>query len=189
MQDRYWTLETNGGIQAVADKRSSNALFDLVWQGDGSVAFRANNGKYVATKRSGHLYANADSVDELSKYFFYLINRPILVLKSEQGFVGMKSGSGFRLECNKASYETIQVERGEKGVVYFKSQNGKYWHCDSEGVTADSDTPEGFFLELREPTRISIKSAGPSGEYLIAGKNGNFRLGDSDHNTATKWEY
>lgn len=189
MQDRYWTLETGGGIQAVGDKRSSNALFDLVWQGDGSVCFRANNGKYIATKRSGHLYANSDAVDETCKYFFYLINRPILVLKCEQGFVGYKAGSSIRLECNRATYETIQVERGEKGVVYFRGHNGKYWHVDSEGVNVDSDTPEGFFLELREPTRICIKSAGPGGYYLSAGKNGAFRYADSDYSTATKWEY
>lgn len=55
--------------------RSSNALFDLEWQGDGSVSFRANNGKYITTKRSGHLYANSDAVDENCKYYFYLINR------------------------------------------------------------------------------------------------------------------
>lgn len=67
--------------------------------------------------------------------------------------------------------------------------NGKYWHVDSEGVNVDSDTPEGFFLELREPTRICIKSAGPAGYYLSAGKNGAFRYADSDYSTATKWEY
>ncbi|KAJ1527247.1 hypothetical protein ONE63_008772 [Megalurothrips usitatus] len=187
MQDRYWTLESGGGIQAAGDKKSSNALFDLVWQGDGSVGFRANNGKFVATKRSGHLYANADAVEEPSKYFFYLINRPILVLKCEQGFVGYKSPQSPKLECNKASYETIQVERSEKGVVYFKGQNGKYWHVDGEGVCADSDAQEGFFLELREPTRICIKSV--TGEYLVACKNGMFRLGDGSYENATKWEY
>lgn len=42
------------------------------------------------------------------------------MLKSEQGFVGYKSASSFKLECNKATYETIQVERSEKGVVFFK---------------------------------------------------------------------
>lgn len=92
----------------------------MVWQGDGSVAFRANNGRYIITKRSGHLYATSDNVDENCKYFFYLVNRPILVLKCEQGFVGYKSSSNPKLECNKATYETIQVERAEKGVVYFK---------------------------------------------------------------------
>lgn len=72
------------------------------------------------TKRSGHLYATAEIVDDNCKYFFYLINRPILVLKCEQGFVGYKSAGNTKLECNKATYETIQVERAEKGVVYFK---------------------------------------------------------------------
>jgi len=47
--------------------------------------------------------------------------RPILVLKSDQGFVGYKSGS-VKLECNKATYETIQVERGELGLVHFKGK-------------------------------------------------------------------
>lgn len=139
------------------------------------------------TKRSGHLYATAESVDDNCKYFFYLINRPILVLKSEQGFVGYKSASSPKLECNKATYETIQVERSEKGVVHFKGQNGKYWHVDNEGVTADSDVAEGFYLELREPTRICIKSV--NGQYLTASKNGAFRLGDTEIESATQWEY
>ena len=101
--------------------RSANALFDLVWHEDGSISFRANNGKFVGTKRSGHLYANCDSAsDDNTKYYFYLINRPVLVLKCEQGFVGYKSSSSTKLECNKASYETIQVERSENGTVHFK---------------------------------------------------------------------
>lgn len=94
----------------------------MLWQNDGSVAFRANNGRYVITKRSGHLYATSDTVDDNCKYFFYLVNRPILVLKCEQGFVGYKSASSPKLECNKATYETIQVERGEKGKVHFKGK-------------------------------------------------------------------
>ena len=126
MQDRYWSLEAGSGIQASEHKRSSNALFDLVWQHeDGTVALRANNGKFLATKRSGHLYANADSITggdaaDICKYYFYLMNRPVLVLRCEQGFVGPKSAASPKLECNKASYETIRVERCERGVVRFK---------------------------------------------------------------------
>jgi fascin 1 len=66
-------------------------------------------------------------------------------------------------------------------------QNGKFWHSDGESVTADTDTPEGFYIELRDPTRICIK--GCNGEYLQANKNGTFRLGDNDFEAATKWEY
>ncbi|KAG8039574.1 hypothetical protein G9C98_008217 [Cotesia typhae] len=192
MQDRYWTLEAGGGIQASDHKRSSNALFDLVWQDDGTVALRANNGKFLATKRSGHLYANSDSPDgsdsDASKYYFYLMNRPILVLRCEQGFVGPKSAASPKLECNKAGYETIRVERCERGIVRFKGQNGKYWHADGEGVTVDADQPsEGFHLELREPSRLCIKCT--DGRYLTAGKNGALRLGETDHKSATKWEF
>lgn len=127
MQDRYWSLEAGGGIQASEHKRSSNALFDLIWQSeDGTVALRANNGKFLATKRSGHLYANAESVNGLdsdaSKYYFYLMNRPVLVLRCEQGFVGPKSSASSKLECNKAIYETIRVERCDRGIVKFKGK-------------------------------------------------------------------
>lgn len=45
-----------------------------------------------------------------------------MVLKCEQGFVGYKAGSNLQLECNKASYETIQVERSDRGVVFFKGK-------------------------------------------------------------------
>lgn len=45
----------------------------------------------------------------------------MLVLKSEQGFVGYKAASN-KLECNKANYEAIQVERGPLGLVYFKGK-------------------------------------------------------------------
>ena len=47
----------------------------MEWQSDGSVGFRANNGKFIATKKSGHLYANTETLEESSKFFFYLINR------------------------------------------------------------------------------------------------------------------
>ena len=106
--------------------RSSNALFSLCWRDDGSVSFRANNGKLLGTKRSGHLFANCDDGDEdKARFYFYLVNRPVLVLKCEQGFVGRKASSASaqaRLECNRANYETIQVERADSGTVLFKGE-------------------------------------------------------------------
>lgn len=179
-QDRYWCLSTGGGIQATGtliikpnmlrqtfylvslfatgNRRSADALFELVWHGDGSVSFRANNGKLLGTKRSGHLFATSDAVEDVTKFFFYLINRPILVLKCEQGFVGYRAPGNTKLECNKAMYETILVERGEKGLVHFKGHNGKYWRIDAEGIAVDADEPiDGFYLEMRDPTRISIR--------------------------------
>ena len=96
--------------------------FSLEWHSDGTVSFTAHNGKLVGTKKSGHLFANCDSIEENTRYYFYLINRPILVLKCDQGFVGYKGAGSVKLECNKATYETIQVERVENGLVLFKGQ-------------------------------------------------------------------
>lgn len=37
-------------------------------------------------------------------------------------------------------------------------QNGKYWRIDGDNVSVDGDKPkDGFYLELREPTRITIR--------------------------------
>jgi len=187
MQDRYFTLQPGGGVQAGEKQRTDNALFDLQWLEDGSVCFKANNGKYIGTKKSGHLFANCDVIEDKTKYHFYLINRPILVLKCDQGFVGYKASGSNKLECNKATYETIQVERAEGGQVHFKGQNGKYWHAHDDGISCDAVVPQGFFLELREPTRMCLKSTG--GQYVVSEKNGGFTIGTTDSEGATRWEY
>jgi len=187
MQDKYFSLQAGGGIQAAEPRREGGAQVDLVWLDDGTVAFKTENGKYVGTKKSGHLFANTDDIEDRSKYFFYLINRPILVLKCEQGFVGYRAAGSPRLECNKASYATIQVERAEQGQVYFKGQNGKYWQVTDGGICCDSDVPHGFYLELREPTRMCIKTTG--GQYVVEQKNGGFSVGGTCPEQATRWEY
>ena len=145
----------------------------------------------------------------LCRYYFYLINRPILVLKCEQGFVGYKTPGSTRLECNKASYATIQVivhtdiiidaitfalttiimitvqvERAESGQVHLKGENGKYWQVADGGISCDSTLPQGFFLELREPTRMCIKNS--NGQYLVEQKNGGFTIGSTDPQDATR---
>lgn len=188
MQDKYWSLDSTGGIQANASKSSSNSLFTLEWLPEGSVAFQAKNGKYVAAKKSGHLYANSDKIEDMEKFYFYLINRQTLVLKCEQGFVGYKSPSSPKLECNKATYQSIYLERGEKGICYFKGKNQMYWRTDGDNTIAvDSDSRQGFCIELREPSKLCIKT--PEGNYLVADKNGIFKVGGPDPEGATLWEY
>lgn len=187
MKDKYFTLQAGGGVQASETKKTANALFDLMWLEDGSVCLKANNGKYVATKKSGHLFANCDAVEEKSKYHFYLINRPILVLKCDQGFVGYKAAGSTKLECNKATYETIQVERAEGGQMHFRGQNGKYWQSGEDGISCDSEVPQGFYMELREPARMCIKDT--SGHYVVSVKNGGFSIGSTEYESATRWEY
>ena len=64
----FSSLQTGGGLQAGESRRANAALLDLTWLEDGAVAFKADNGKFVGTKKSGHLFANVDTVEERSKY-------------------------------------------------------------------------------------------------------------------------
>ncbi|XP_013782010.1 protein singed-like [Limulus polyphemus] len=189
MEDSYWCLGINAGIQATSCKRTPNCLFDLIWHQDGSVTFVANNGRFVAAKKSGHLFANSDQVGDMEKFRFYLINRSTLVIKCNQGFVGYKSATSKKLECNKSSYETIIIERGDNpGSYYFKDgASNKYWRVSEEDVVIDSDVPERFYLELREPSKLCVKTS--SGTYLVAEKNGILKVNGADASSATLWEF
>ena len=89
------------------------------------------------------------------RFFFYLANRPVLVLKCEQGFVGRKSSSSERLECNRANYETIQVEKGQHGTVFFKGESRTWMvnsNCSDKYYFGDSNSY--FFCRKLIPSCI-----------------------------------
>ena len=117
---RYFSVQPGGGVQAGEARRPEQAPLQLIWQDNGTVAMKADNGKFVGAKKSGHLFANVDVIEDNSRFFFYLTNRPIMILKCEQGFVGYRMATSVKLDCNKASYATFQVERAEGGLVHFK---------------------------------------------------------------------
>jgi len=187
LQDKYFSVQPGGGVQAGEARRPEQAPLQLIWQDNGTVAMKADNGKFVGAKKSGHLFANVDVIEDNSRFFFYLTNRPIMILKCEQGFVGYRMATSVKLDCNKASYATFQVERAEGGLVHFKGQNGKYWQVVDGGIACDSENAQGFYLELREPTKVCIKTAG--GNYLIEKRNGGFNVGGTDEAEATRWEW
>jgi len=63
---------------------------------------------------------------------------------------------------------------------------------DGEGLSAEALEPEmglKFTIELREPTRIAIKTE--TGRYLNALKNGQVGLGErgQEPSKATQWEF
>jgi hypothetical protein len=62
-----------------------------------------------------------------------------------------------------------------------------YWSVSGSDVTMDSDRSSAtkFYLELREPTRIAIKTE--LGTYLNSEKNGAFAANNADKNTL--WEF
>lgn len=189
-ENKYWSLEQSNGIQAVADRPSAECLFDATFQKNGSIALCASNGRYVTAKMNGSLYAISDSVSEKECFFVTIVNRPLLVLKCEFGFVGFKSSNNPRYECNKSSYDVIYVQHtnGQSGEYFLIGHNGKYWSVDGEGnINANSGDPKPFFLELRGQSKMAIKTQ--QGNYIKGEQNGIMSAKSPDLQRATMWEY
>ena len=51
---RYFSVQPGGGVQAGEAKRPEEAPLQLVWQDDGTVAMKAESGKFVGAKKSGN---------------------------------------------------------------------------------------------------------------------------------------
>ncbi len=78
---------------------------------DGRVAIKASNDRYLTAKLNGSLYATMDIVDDKGKFTITIVNRPILVLRCDFGFLGFKTPSNPRVECNKStSGDVIHLE-------------------------------------------------------------------------------
>nr|XP_047920493.1 fascin-2 [Anser cygnoides] len=163
----------------------ANTMFDIEWRGR-RVALRASNGRYVCTKRNGQLAAVSDAVGEDEEFTLKLINRPMLVLRGEHGFVCYHRGSNL-LDSNRSVYDVFHVGFSD-GAYQIRGQGGKFWYVASSGaVCSDGDLSEDFFFEFRERGRVAIK--GKNGRYLRGDPAGTLRADSDSVLRATLWEY
>lgn len=96
-------------------------MFGLEWQGDGTVAIKASNKSYTFNKATGSLVAASDTIGEKEKFKIKIVNRPLLVLKCEFGFVGVKTKSE-ECCCNRVTYDFIQLQGSKDGTYTFKGK-------------------------------------------------------------------
>lgn len=189
-ENKYWSLEAASGIQAIGNAQSGKSLFTIEWLNDGAAAIKASNGKYLTARMNGSLYAVSDEVLEKERFVITIINRPRLVLKCDYGFIGLKTPTSTRYECNRAAYDTIILRpASDQSAAYnLSSHNGKYWSVDNDGnITADSSEPVPFIFELRGLSRMTIRC--PNGNYIVGEQNGIMTAKTSDLEKATGWEY
>ncbi|KAK7939789.1 hypothetical protein WMY93_003115 [Mugilogobius chulae] len=145
-----------------------NTMFDIEWRGQ-RVALKASNGKYICTKKNGQLSAVSDSVGDDELFLMKLINRPILILRGENGFVCHHKNSN-TLDANRSVYDIFSLIFNN-GAYHIKSFDGKYWNVSSNGlVCTDGEKSEDFFLEFVEHGRVAIKCS--NGKYLRGDQGG-----------------
>ncbi|XP_067225541.1 fascin-2b [Chanodichthys erythropterus] len=184
-EGNYWTLVAHGGIQSTATEACANTMFDIVWLGR-RVALRASNGKYVCTKKNGQLSAVSDSVGEDEQLILKLINRPILILRGENGYVCHHKNSN-TLDANRSVYDIFALQFSD-GAYQIKGAGGKFWYVSNSGlVCSDGDTPEDFCFEFLEHGRIAMR--GKNGKYLRGDQGGNLKGDGENADSSSLWEY
>ncbi|XP_029692307.1 fascin actin-bundling protein 1a [Takifugu rubripes] len=183
---KYWTLTANGGLQCTASTKSANCYFDIEWRGK-RLTLRAANGKYVAAKKNGQLAATIDSAGETEEFVMKLINRPIIVLRGEHGFIGCRKVTG-TLDSNRSSYDYFSLEFMD-GAYSLQDSTGKYWMVGNEqSVVSSSDTPVDFLFEFCDYNKLAIRHVADN-KYLRGDHAGVLKANADDLETATLWEY
>ncbi|XP_048843898.1 fascin-2b [Brienomyrus brachyistius] len=180
-----WTLVSHGSIQCTATEGGANTMFQIEWLGR-RVAVRAGNGRYVCTKKNGQLAAISEAVGEDEQFLLKLINRPILILRGENGFVCHHKSSN-TLDTNRSVYDIFTLHFSD-GAYHIKGTNGRFWYVSSSGlVCSDGEIPEDFFLELLEQGRVAIK--GKNGKYLRGDQGGTLKCDGDAADSSSLWEY
>ncbi len=180
----YWnsgaTLTAEGG-----DFSRETAQFTVEWMGP-LVALRAANGRYFSVTSNGKISASSAEMADNCKFVFEFINRPIVVLRGDFGFVGTKGSSG-TLECNRSQYDVFGMTCSA-GVFNLRAVSGKFWKVEADSsITTHGDKATDFFIELRAHTRMLIVAE--NGKYLKGQQNGGFSATGDSVEKNTLWEY
>uniref|UniRef100_A0A3Q3EVL4 Fascin n=1 Tax=Labrus bergylta TaxID=56723 RepID=A0A3Q3EVL4_9LABR len=177
---KYWTLTANSGLQCTASNKSilNGLLIELV---------DVSNGKYVVAKKNGQLAATVDNTGDAEQFLMKLINRPLIVLRGEHGFIGTRKAGIATLDSNRASYDVFQLEF-HNGAYSLKDSMGKYWCVgDDTAVVCGSSTPVQFLFEFCDLNKMAIRALG--GKYLKGDHAGGLKASADSLDNATLWEY
>ena len=182
---KYWTAG-NKSVTASADTITLDSVFELEYVGD-KIALKAHNDKYITSSSGGKLIPAGDSTSDSNTLFtLQLMNRPILVLRCEHGYVGQ---SNDKIHCNRGAYDAMMVEGEGEGKYRLKTSAGKSWKIDESShlVQSPPSDRELFVFELFTKNKMRIRAA--NGKYLKGDHNGTISASATQDDRSILWEY
>jgi fascin 1 len=179
---------STAGIKATGTEKDKSSLFTMEYQDDGSVAFKGTNQQYMTARKLGVVSAGSDAVGQEEKFYLILLNRPIMVFRSEFGLMGARAT---RVECNMVTYETFQLEHVGKAQYTLKDSKGAFWTVGDSGaiqLAREVTEPHTFSFQFQNRTQMAIRAA--NGKYLRGEQNGTVKADADDASASTSlWEY
>lgn len=181
---KYFIGGSDAGVKEDAHEEASEdeKTFNVEWHGN-QIAIQASNGQYFNQAMNSYLKLSGE-VAEDSLFTFAIVNRPQLALRGAYGFVNTM-GSGL-LRASFSSAEDYHVEYKD-GLVALSSSNGKFWKVGEDGISATSETPEFFKIELYQNSKCALVTE--SGKYMSAAQNGDFKANGTGPTAACLFEY
>lgn len=181
---KYWNW-TGNVSNTSEDFSASECQFTIVWKGS-LVCIQASNGKFLSVTSNGQLTASGAADEEKTLFVMEIVNNPILTLRGDYGFVGIKEPQKI-LECNRAQFQAFTLE-GSAGTYQIKDGNGKYWAAQGNNIAVNADKGADFFIELRAHSRMCIIA--PNMQYVKGAQNGDFTTdGGEEVSSNNLWEY
>ena len=185
--NKYWRVDGKG-VKVDAAKVSPDSVFQMEWY-DNKVSVK-NNDKYLKITSGGTVQPIGDApTDPASLFVLELVNRHILVLRGEHGYIGMAGNSTNKIFCNRGTHDAMAVTYVD-GYYQLKASNGKLWSVNDDRtlVTGTEDDGSLFIFELCGQSKMLIRLK--DGKYLTGDHNGTVRAnGERDGRNTAVWEY
>jgi len=177
----YLIIKDGSFFTGEKQERTEAAWFNVEWRG-AAIALKANNGKYLIRKPNGAITASSDTVDDSALFTFNLINRPQLVLRSEFGYVGVRTVQGKPLVQSNLPLGDVFISTVDNGNYAFQA-GGKFFKLESDGsISATGSAPEWFNIELLAHSRYALKAVA-TGKYVKAEQVGSFKANSNSPST------
>jgi len=182
----FWSCQKDGSIQTATkpSAQGPSESFTVQWMGP-IIALVASNGNFVSVKKNGQCVALSSVLSDECLFVYEIVNRPKLVLRGENGFVGPLPSGG--LECNKSTPEVFSLHVSA-GYCKISGRDGKFWKVGAESkVLANGDEPDLFTMEFMGNSKLLLKA--PNGKYVQGQQNGSFAATGTAKDGSTLWEY